>query len=212
VGSGAFLKDPAESWELARTMVALGDAHGIPTRALLTDMAVPLGRTVGNAVEVAESLEVLAGGGPPDVVELTVRLAAEMLELAGVDARDPADTLLDGTAMDRFRDIVAAQGGDLSRPLPVAANSETITAARGGTMGNIDALAVGLAVWRAGRAPVSAFSPVPGCGSTVARVNPSPRARCCSRSTATPRLASPVRWPNSTAPGASATLARVCVP
>jgi thymidine phosphorylase len=150
VGSGAFLKDPAESWELARTMVALGDAHGIPTRALLTDMAVPLGRAVGNAVEVAESLEVLAGGGPPDVVELTVRLAAEMLELAGVDARDPADTLLDGTAMDRFGDIVAAQGGDLSRPLPVAANSETITAARGGTMGNIDALAVGLAVWRLG--------------------------------------------------------------
>jgi len=113
-------------------------------------MAVPLGRAVGNAVEVAESLEVLAGGGPPDVVELTVRLAAEMLELAGVDARDPADTLLDGTAMDRFRDIVAAQGGDLSRPLPVAANSETIIAARGGTMGDIDALAVGLAVWRLG--------------------------------------------------------------
>ena len=150
VGAGAFLKDPAESWELARTMVALGDAHGIPTRALLTDMAVPLGRAVGNAVEVAESLDVLAGGGPPDVVELTVRLATEMLELAGVDARDPADTLRDGTAMDRFRDIVAAQGGDLSRPLPVAAHSETITAPRGGTMGDIDALAVGLAVWRLG--------------------------------------------------------------
>jgi thymidine phosphorylase len=150
VGSGAFLKDPSESWELARTMVALGEAHGIPTRALLTDMAVPLGRTVGNAVEVEESLEVLAGGGPPDVVELTVRLAAEMLELAGVGDRDPADTLRDGTAMDSFRAIVAAQGGDLSQPLPVAAHSETLVASRGGTMGDIDALAVGQAVWRLG--------------------------------------------------------------
>ncbi len=150
VGSGAFLKDPAESVDLAQTMVDLGRAHGVPTRALLTDMAVPLGRTVGNAVEVAESLEVLAGGGPPDVVELTLQLAAEMLTLAGLDARDPADSLRDGTAMDSFRAIVAAQGGDLSRPLPVAAHSETVTAPVSGTMGDIDALAVGMAVWRLG--------------------------------------------------------------
>ncbi len=150
VGSGAFLKDPAESVDLARTMVALGAAHGIPTRALLTEMAVPLGRAVGNAVEVAESLEVLAGGGPADVVELTVALAAEMLDLAGLDARDPADALRDGTAMDSFRAIVEAQGGDLSQPLPVAAHSETIVATTSGTMGDIDALAVGLAVWRLG--------------------------------------------------------------
>ena len=150
VGSGAFLKDPAESVELARTMVDLGTAHGVPTRALLTDMAVPLGRTVGNAVEVEESLEVLAGGGPPDVVELTLRLATEMLELAGVDGRDPADTLRDGSAMDSFRALVTAQGGDLSQPLPVAAHSETIVATRGGTMEDIDALAVGHAVWRLG--------------------------------------------------------------
>lgn len=122
----------------------------MPTRALLTDMNVPLGATVGNALEVAESLDVLAGGGPPDVVELTLRLAGEMLELAGLDGRDPADTLRDGTAMDRFRRMIAAQGGDLSVPLPIGAHSDTVTAARGGTMGDIDAMAVGLAAWRLG--------------------------------------------------------------
>jgi thymidine phosphorylase len=150
VGSGAFLKTEAESRELAHTMVELGAAHGVPTRALLTNMECPLGATVGNSLEVEESLEVLAGGGPPDVVELTLRLAAEMLELAGIDGRDPAETLRDGTAMDRFRRLVAAQGGDLSKSLPIGGHSETITATRGGTMGNIDAMAVGLAAWRLG--------------------------------------------------------------
>ncbi|WP_197415181.1 thymidine phosphorylase [Mycobacterium sp. M26] len=150
VGRGAFLKTEAESRELAATMVELGRAHGVPTRALLTDMNVPLGNTVGNALEVAESLEVLAGGGPADVVELTVRLAAEMLELAGIDGCDPAQTLRDGTAMDRFRALVSAQGGDPSAPLPIGAHSETVTAPTGGTMGDIDAMAVGLAVWRLG--------------------------------------------------------------
>ncbi len=150
VGSGALLSSFERCRELAHTMVELGAAHGVPTRALLTDMNGPLGATVGNALEVAESLDVLAGGGPPDVVELTVRLAAEMLELAGVDGRDPAETLRDGTAMDRFRRLVAAQGGDLSIPLPVGAHSDTVTAARGGTMGDIDAMAVGLAAWRLG--------------------------------------------------------------
>jgi thymidine phosphorylase len=122
----------------------------VPTRALLTDMNRPLGATVGNALEVAESLEVLAGGGPPDVVELTLRLAAEMLDLAGIGDRDPAQALRDGTAMDRFRRLIAAQGGDLSIPLPISSCSETVTAARGGTMGDIDAMAVGLAAWRLG--------------------------------------------------------------
>ncbi|MHA7653624.1 thymidine phosphorylase [Mycobacterium sp. ML4] len=150
VGSGAYLKPEARSRELAHTMVELGIAHGVPTRALLTDMECPLGATVGNSVEVQEALEVLAGGGPPDVVELTLRLAAEMLELAGVDGVDPAQTLRDGTAMDRFARLVAAQGGDLSKPLPIGAYSETVTAARGGTMGDIDAMAVGLAAWRLG--------------------------------------------------------------
>ncbi|WP_156297172.1 thymidine phosphorylase [Mycobacterium paragordonae] len=150
VGSGAYLKPEARSRELAHTMVELGIAHGVPTRALLTDMQCPLGRAVGNSVEVQESLEVLAGGGPPDVVELTLRLAAEMLELAGVDGVDPAQTLRDGTAMDRFARLVAAQGGDLSKPLPIGGCSETVTAARDGTMGDIDAMAVGLAAWRLG--------------------------------------------------------------
>jgi thymidine phosphorylase len=154
VGSGAFLSTEAESRELARTMVDLGTEHGLLTRALLTDMHVPLGRTVGNAVEVVESLEVLEGGGPDDVVELTLALAREMLDAAGVDAVDPAQTLRDGSAMDRFRELVAAQGGDVTAlradALPVGAHSEVVTATRGGTMSDIDGMAVGLAVWRLG--------------------------------------------------------------
>jgi thymidine phosphorylase len=150
VGSGAFLKTEAESRELARTMVDLGTAHGVSTRALLTDMNRPLGATVGNALEVAESLDVLAGGGPADVVELTLALAAEMLDVAGFDARDPADTLRDGSAMDRFRGLIAAQGGDLAAPLRLGAHTETVIAGEGGTMGDIDAMAVAMAAWRLG--------------------------------------------------------------
>ena len=130
VGSGALMRSEAECRELADTMVALGAEHGLATRALLTDMNRPLGATVGNAVEVAEALEVLAGGGPADVVELTLALAREMLDVAGLDRRDPAQTLRDGSAMDRFRALVAAQGGDLSVPLPVGKYSETVTADR----------------------------------------------------------------------------------
>ena len=153
VGSGAFLNTEEESRELAHTLVELGTEAGLVTRVLLTDMSTPLGRTVGNAVEVVESLEVLSGGGPPDVVELTLALAAEMLDAAGIDGADPAQTLSDGTAMDRFRELVAAQGGDVGAlsadALPVA-HAETLTAPRGGTMESIDAMAVGLAVWRLG--------------------------------------------------------------
>ena len=101
-------------------------------------------------LEVAESLEVLAGGGPADVVELTLALAGEMLDAAHIDGTDPAQTLRDGSAMDRFRALVAAQGGDLSQPLPIGAHSESITATHSGTMGDIDAMAVGLTVWRLG--------------------------------------------------------------
>jgi thymidine phosphorylase len=150
VGSGALLRSESQCRELAETMVALGVEHGLPTTAVLTDMNRPLGAAVGNALEVAEALEVLAGGGPPDVVELTLGLAREMLEIAGLDERDPAQTLRDGTAMDRFRALIAAQGGDLSVPLPVGKYSETVNATRSGTMGDIDAMAVGLAVWRLG--------------------------------------------------------------
>jgi thymidine phosphorylase len=150
VGSGALMTSEAQCRELAHIMIELGAGYGVPTHALLTDMNLPLGATVGNALEVAESCEVLAGGGPSDVVELTLRLAGEMLELAGIDGTDPAQTLCDGTAMDRFRRLVAAQGGDLSVPLPIGAQSETVIASRGGTMGDIDAMAVGLAAWRLG--------------------------------------------------------------
>jgi thymidine phosphorylase len=150
VGAGALLKSEAASRELARTMVELGAAHGVPTQAFLTDMNGPLGAAVGNALEVAEAIDVLAGGGPPDVVELTLRLAEAMLELAGVETGDPAQALRDGTAMDRFRRLVRAQGGDPSAPLPRGACSETVIAYRNGTMADIDAMAVGLAAWRLG--------------------------------------------------------------
>ncbi|MEZ0358179.1 thymidine phosphorylase [Mycobacterium sp. SA01] len=170
VGRGAFLKTEDESRELAATMVELGLAHGVPTVALLTDMDVPLGRTVGNALEVAESLEVLAGGGPDDVVELTVRLAREMLALAGIDGRDPAQTLHDGTAMDHFRALVTAQGGDVHAQLPIGAHSETVPAPRGGTMGDIDAMAMGLAVWRLGAGRAAPGQPVQfGAGIRIHR-------------------------------------------
>jgi thymidine phosphorylase len=150
VGAGALLESEAASRELAHTMVELGVAHGVPTHAFLTDMNRPLGATVGNALEVVEAMEVLAGGGPPDLVELTLRLAEEMLELAGIDGRDPGETLRDGSAMDRFRQLVTAQGGDLSAPLRLGAYSENVIAYRNGTMADIDAMAVGLAAWRLG--------------------------------------------------------------
>lgn len=170
VGKGAFLKTEAESRELAATMVALGNESGVPTRALLTDMNRPLGRTVGNAVEVAESLEVLAGGGPADVVELTLALAGEMLDAAGLDGVDPAQTLRDGTAMDRFRALVAAQGGDLTVPLPIGAHSETVVAGGGGVMGDIDAMAVAMAAWRLGAGRAAPGQPVQfGAGVQIHR-------------------------------------------
>ena len=167
---GCVPQDRSRIPRAGATMVELGTEHGLVTRALLTDMNRPLGRTVGNAVEVDESLEVLAGGGPPDVVELTLALATEMLDAAGLDGVDPAQTLRDGTAMDHFRQLVAAQGGDLSQPLPIGANTETITAPRGGTMGDIDAMAVGLTVWRlgAGRA-VPGERVQPGAGLRIHR-------------------------------------------
>ncbi len=170
VGKGAFLKTEAESRELAATMVALGNDSGVPTRALLTDMNRPLGRTVGNAVEVAESLEVLAGGGPADVVELTLALAREMLDAAGLDGVDPAETLRNGVAMDRFRELVAAQGGDLSVPLPIGAHTETVVATGGGVMGDIDAMAVAMAAWRLGAGRAAPGQPVQfGAGVQIHR-------------------------------------------
>jgi thymidine phosphorylase len=167
VGSGAFMKTVDDARTLAQTMVELGLAHGVKTVALLTAMDTPLGRTAGNALEVAESLEVLAGGGPSDVVELTVTLAREMLAACGMAAaKDPAEALRDGSAMDVWRRMIAAQGGDPDAPLPRARETHVVVAPLSGTLSRLDAFAVGVAAWRlgAGRArkedPVSAAAGV----------------------------------------------------
>jgi thymidine phosphorylase len=143
------MKTPEQARELAAMMVDIGTAHGLRTTAVLTDMSVPLGRAVGNALEVAESVEVLRGGGPPDVVTLTIVLAEEMLALAGIDV-DPADVLASGAAYPVWEAMIAAQGGDPSAPLPVATHVEELRADRSGVLRRCDALAVGLAAWRLG--------------------------------------------------------------
>ncbi len=150
VGSGAFMKDVDTARELARTMVELGAAHKVRTVALLTEMSVPLGLAVGNAIEVTESVEVLAGGGPADVVELTVALAREMLAVAGRPDADPAAALADGRAMDSWRAMVRSQGGDPDAALPVAAETELLRAGQDGVVSTVDAYRVGVAAWRAG--------------------------------------------------------------
>ena len=150
VGTGAFMKEVGSARELAMTMVGLGAAHGLRTVAVLTDMSTPLGRNVGNALEVGESLEVLAGGGPADVVELTLVLAREMLAGAGLTDVDPADALRDGRAMDVWRLMIAAQGGDPGAPLPTAREKHVITAPSAGVLTRLDAMAVGVAAWRLG--------------------------------------------------------------
>ncbi|MEV0340174.1 thymidine phosphorylase [Nocardia sp. NPDC050713] len=149
VGAGAFMKDHGAARELATTMVELGADAGVRTVALLTAMDTPLGRTAGNALEVAESVEVLAGGGPADVVELTLALAREMVALAGLDI-DPADALADGRAMDHWRAMVRAQGGDPDAALPRATHTETVRAERDGVLTRLDAMGVGVAAWRLG--------------------------------------------------------------
>lgn len=148
-GSGAFMTQRDDARELARTMVELGNDAGVRSCALLTDMSTPLGRTVGNALEVREAVEVLAGGGPADVVELTLALAREMLTLAGVDA-DPAEALRDGRAMDAWRAMVRHQGGDPDAPLPRARHTHEMRAEHDGYVTGLDALEVGVASWRLG--------------------------------------------------------------
>ena len=149
-GGGAFMSDPEKAAELAHVMVGLGKRAGVNTVALVTAMDIPLGLTAGNALEVRESIEVLAGGGPSDVVELTVLLAQEMLELAGIKGADPAAALKNGKAMDVWRQMVSAQGGDPDARLPVAKEKLTITAHSTGTVLSMDAMKVGLAAWRLG--------------------------------------------------------------
>ncbi|MEV8423723.1 thymidine phosphorylase [Streptomyces niveus] len=150
VGSGAFMKTVEDARELAATMVGLGTDHGVRTVALLTDMATPLGLTAGNALEVRESVEVLAGGGPADVVELTLALAREMLTAAGLPDADPAKALADGSAMDVWRRMIAAQGGDPDAALPVAREQQVVTAPASGVLTRLDAYGIGVAAWRLG--------------------------------------------------------------
>jgi thymidine phosphorylase len=149
-GSGAFMSDPEKAKELASVMVELGTRAGVNTRALVTAMDVPLGLTAGNALEVRESIEVLSGGGPADVVELTLILAREMLDAAKVSGKDPEVALKDGSAMDRWRKMVKAQGGDPDAPLPTAKEKLVITAEKSGTISSMDALKVGISAWRLG--------------------------------------------------------------
>ncbi len=149
-GSGAFMKDLGQARELARALVSIGGANGVRTRAVLTSMSAPLGCAVGNALEVEEAVEVLRGGGPADVTELTVVLAREMLSLAGVTDVDPAEMLASGKAHDQWRRMIAAQGGDPDGQLPEAAHTHTVAAPRTGTLATLDAYAVGVAAWRLG--------------------------------------------------------------
>ncbi|MCI7672288.1 MAG: thymidine phosphorylase [Schaalia hyovaginalis] len=150
VGSGAFMKDLEQARELARTMVDLGTDAGVKTFAYLTDMSTPLGLKVGNALEVEESVEVLAGGGPADVVELTCALARKMLEMSGKSDVDVEAALKDGRAMDRWREMIRAQGGDPEAELPTSVHAHTVVAEADGVLEALDALAVGVASWRLG--------------------------------------------------------------
>ena len=153
VGTGAFMTSRDQARELARTMVALGAEHQVRTRALLTRMDTPLGRAVGNAVEVAEAVEALQGHGPPDLMEVTLALARQMLALAGLTAgpaADPAAALADGRALATYRAMVRAQGGDPDAPLPRAAHTHLVPAPGSGWLTRLDALAVGTAAWRLG--------------------------------------------------------------
>jgi len=175
VGTGAFMKTETDARTLARTMVELGTAAGTHTVALLTDMNTPLGLTAGNALEVAESLEVLSGGGPCDVVELTVALATEMLAGIGMTDIDPAEALNDGRAMDVWRRMISAQGGDPSAPLPRAREVDVFAAPSSGVLTRLDAYAVGVAAWRLGAGRARKEDPVSAGAGVVMLAKPGDR-------------------------------------
>ena len=172
VGTGAFMKDVDRARELAEVMVELGNDAGVHTVALLTDMSTPLGRTAGNAIEVAESVEVLAGGGPADVVELTLALARAMLAGAGRDDVDPADKLADGSAMDAWKAMVRAQSGDPDAALPTARESHVVVAPTTGVLTRLDAMAVGVAAWRLGAGRARKEEPVQAGAGVVWHARP----------------------------------------
>src|ERR1700683_2138091 len=149
VGVGAFMTDLGQARLPAQTMIGIGQAHGVRTAAMLTDMDTPLGRAVGNAIEVQEAIDVLSGGGPADIRDLSVAEAEAMLQLAGLDG-DPAKALADGRALDKFREMIQAQGGDLSQPMALGQTLGTVTAWRDGVVRRVGALKGGVASWRLG--------------------------------------------------------------
>ncbi|CAB0566463.1 thymidine phosphorylase [Corynebacterium diphtheriae] len=160
VGSGAFMKDLDHARELARTMVDLGNDAGVHTRALLTDMSTPLGKKIGNSLEIEETVEVLAGGGPEDVVKLTCELARNMLEMAGIHDADVEERLKDGRAMDVWKRMVRAQGGDPEAPMARAEHTHEVVADRDGYLMGLDALALGVGSWRLGAGRARKEDPV----------------------------------------------------
>lgn len=159
VGSAAFLPDISMARELAETMVKLGEAHDVKTSALLTNMDIPLGRTAGNGLEVTESVESLQGKGPDDLMAVTIALAQEMLDLVGLKA-DPASTIEDGSALEKWRAMVTAQGGDPDAKMPEAPERRTFDAPDGGFVAGLDARAVGIAAWRLGAGRARKEDPV----------------------------------------------------
>ena len=160
VGSGAFMKTLERAQELAQVLTQLGADAGVKTSALLTDMSTPLGRKVGNALEVDEAVEVLSGGGSQDLIDITVELAREMLRLSGKEDVDVAAALNDGRAMDKWNEMIRAQHGDPTAKLQVAKHEHTILAESSGFVNELDALAVGTASWRLGAGRARKEDPV----------------------------------------------------
>lgn len=181
VGAGAFMKNVDDARELATAMVELGTDAGVRILAVLTAMDTPLGLTAGNALEVQESVEVLAGGGPADIVELTITLARTMLAAAGIEGIDPADKLADGSAMDRWRTMIAAQCGDPDAALPVARESQEFTATQDGVVTGLDAMGVGLAAWRLGAGRERQGEPVQSAAGVRLHAKPGDRVRAGDR-------------------------------
>jgi thymidine phosphorylase len=171
VGSGAFLPDLSLARELAETMVRLGEAHGVRTSALLTNMDTPLGRTAGNGLEVMESVQALRGEGPADLMEVTLALAKEMLELAGIDA-DPGATITDGSAFDKWNAMIRAQDGDPDAPVPEASERSVVAAESAGVLTKLDARAVGIAAWRLGAGRARKEDPVSPSAGVVCLKKP----------------------------------------
>ena len=170
-GSGAFMKRLDQARELAETMVHLGAAHGVRTTAVLSRMDTPLGRSAGNALEVSESIETLNGGGPSDLLEITLALAREMLALAKIDV-DPASVLHNGQALHVWNQMIRAQGGDPDAPIPIASRREILRAERSGYITRLDAFAVGVAAWRLGAGRSRKEDPVSSIAGVVCLAKP----------------------------------------